>query len=98
MDARISDHSAWAARGHWRKAYDEAQAEIARLQAEVERLAALNEELDGANIVNRNAIRMLKVKLSAARNDALEDAAMVANDHDRHDIEEAIRALKTGDK
>ena len=32
-DARIPDHCAWAARGNWSKAYDEAVAEIARLTA-----------------------------------------------------------------
>lgn len=35
-DARIPDHCAWAARGHWNKAYDAAIAEIARLTAELE--------------------------------------------------------------
>lgn len=32
-DARIPDHCAWAARGHWSRAYDAAEAEIARLRA-----------------------------------------------------------------
>ena len=33
-DARIPDHCAWAARGHWSRAYDAAEAEIAQLRAE----------------------------------------------------------------
>ncbi len=33
-DARIPDHCAWAARGHWSRAYDAAEAEIARLTSE----------------------------------------------------------------
>lgn len=74
--------------------YDEAQAEIARLQAEVARLVALNEELDGANIVNRNAIRILKAKLSTARHDALEDSAQIADEYEQQDLASAIRALR----
>ena len=35
-DARIPDHCAWAARGHWSRAYDAAEAEITRLRAELE--------------------------------------------------------------
>ena len=37
-DARIPDHCAWAARGHWSRAYDAAEAEIAQLRAENDRL------------------------------------------------------------
>lgn len=39
-DARIPDHCAWAARGHWSRAYDAAEAEIARLTAELEEVKA----------------------------------------------------------
>ena len=44
-DARIPDHCAWAARGHWSRAYDAAEAEIAILRAELE---ALKDERDTA--------------------------------------------------
>jgi hypothetical protein len=50
---------------HKRPCKCDAQAEIVRLQAEVDRLTALNEEHVGAIIVNRIAIRMLKAKLPA---------------------------------
>lgn len=44
-----------------------ARAEIARLQAQVDRLTLENEELNGANIVNRAAIRMLQNKIQTGR-------------------------------
>ena len=63
-DARIPDHCAWAARGHWSRAYDAAEAEIAILRAELE---ALKDERDTARAETAMAFEVAaKVSKDAA--------------------------------
>ncbi|WP_370342944.1 hypothetical protein [Pararhodobacter marinus] len=70
-DARIADHTAWAARGRWREAYDALHAEGERLRAEIRILTACNRGLVRLNEAAEARAITAEAQLAAAMEGAV---------------------------